>query len=87
MFISWLSFVSLALESSEVISLRVAKLAAGGIDAHREAHLIVNEKMGAIFEIGTSLLYGAPTANLINRFRDQVAANARRLAAEGHSAV
>jgi hypothetical protein len=35
----------LALESSEVIGLRIAKLARGGADAQREAHLIVSERM------------------------------------------
>ena len=35
----------LALESSEVIGLRIAKLARGGADAQREAHLTVSERM------------------------------------------
>jgi hypothetical protein len=78
----WLNVVWLALESSEVIGLRVAKLAAGGIDAQHETRLIVGEKVGAIFEVGISFLSGATATNVINRFRDQVAANARRLSAE-----
>ena len=78
----WLNIVWLALESSEVIGLRVAKLAGGGIDAQHETRLIVGEKVGAIFEVGISLLSGATATNVINRFRDQVAANARRLSAE-----
>jgi hypothetical protein len=78
----WLNVVWLALESSEVIGLRVAKLAAGGIDAQHEARLIVGEKVSAIFEVGNSFFSGATATNVINRFREQVAANARRLSAE-----
>jgi hypothetical protein len=58
-------------------------LAAGGIDAQREAHLIVSEKVGAVFEVSVSVLSGATVTNVINRFREQVAANARRLSADG----
>ncbi len=82
MFAPWLSVVRLALESSEVIGLRVAKLAAGDISAQHEARLIVTEKVSAVFEVGTSLLLGVTATNVINQFRDQVAANARRLSAE-----
>jgi hypothetical protein len=78
----WLNIVLLALESCEVIGLRVAKLAAGGIDAHHETRLIVSEKVGAVFEVGAGLLSGATASNVISRFREQVAANARRLSAE-----
>lgn len=82
MFAPWLNIVWLALELSEVIGLRIAKLAAGGIDAQHEARLIVREKVGAVFEVGISLLSGKTATNVIDRFRDQVAANARRLSAE-----
>ena len=78
----WLNIVWLALESCEVIGLRVAKLAAGGTDAQQETGLIVGEKVGAIFELGTSLLSGVTATSVISRFRDQVAANAKRLSAE-----
>ena len=82
MFAPWLNIVWLALESSEVIGLRVARLAAGGIDAQHETGLIVGEKVGASFEVGTGLLSGVTATSVINRFRDQVAANAKRLSAE-----
>ena len=82
MFSPWVNIVWLALESSEVIALRVAKLAAGGIDAQHETRIIVGEKVAAVFELGISLWSGATATNLINRYRDQVAANARRLSAE-----
>jgi len=79
---TWSNALLLALESSEVIGLRVAKLAGGGVDAQHEAHLIVSEKVDAVFEVGARLMSGATAINVINRFREQVAANARRLSAE-----
>ena len=78
----WSTALLLALESSEVIGLRVAKLAAGGVGAQHEAHLIVSEKVDAVFEVSARLMFGATAINVINRFREQVAANARRLSAE-----
>jgi hypothetical protein len=78
----WSTALLLALESSEVIGLRVAKLAGGGVDAQHEAHLIVSEKVDAVFEVGARLMSGATVINVISRFREQVAANARRLSAE-----
>jgi hypothetical protein len=77
----WSSILWLALESSEVIGLRVAKLAGGGVDAQLEAHLIVGEKVDAVFEVTARLISGVTAVNLISRFREQVAANARRLSA------
>jgi hypothetical protein len=63
----WFTVLSLTLESSEVIGLRVATL------------LIVNEKVGAVFETSARLITGATLVDVIERFREQVAANARRL--------
>jgi hypothetical protein len=59
-----------------------SKLAGGGVDAQREAHLIVSENVDAVFEVSARLMSGATAINVINRFREQVAANARRLFAE-----
>ena len=81
-FSPWSTVLLLALESSEVIGLRVAKLVGGGVDAQHEAHLIVSEKVDAVFEVSAGLMSGATAINVINRFREQVAANARRLSAE-----
>jgi hypothetical protein len=82
LFAPWLNIVRLAFESNEVIGLRLAKLAAGGINAQHETHLMVGEKVGAVFEAGISLLSGTTPTNVIDRFRTLVAANARRLSAE-----
>ena len=78
----WFTVLLLALESSEVIGFRVAKLAGGGVDAQHEAHLIVSEKVDVVFEVSARLMSGATAIKLISRFREQVAANARRLSAE-----
>ena len=83
-FSPWTTVLWLALESTEVIGLRIAKLASGGIDAQQEAHLIVSEKVDAVFEVSARLMFGATTSNVINRFREQVAANARRLSTDAN---
>jgi hypothetical protein len=82
MFGPWVTVILLALESSEVIGLRVAKLAAGGVDAQHEARLMVSEKIDAVVEDGAGLLCGATAINVIDRFRERVAANAERLSME-----
>jgi hypothetical protein len=82
MFGPWFTVTLLVLESSEVVGLRIAKLAGGGVDAQHEAHLMVTEKIDAVVEIGARLLYGATAVYVINRIREQVAANAERLSAE-----
>jgi hypothetical protein len=75
----WSPVLFLALESIEVIGLRVAKLAGGDIDARREAQIIVSEKVDAVFEVSARIVIGATIPDVISRFREQVAANARRL--------
>lgn len=87
MFGPWFTVTLLALESSEVIGLRVAKFAGGGVDAQHEAHLMVSEKIDAVVEAGARFLCGATADNVINRFRQQVAANAERLAVEREAAL
>jgi hypothetical protein len=82
MFGPWFTVTLLALESSEVICLRVAKLAGGGVDAQHEAHLMVSEKIDAAVDAGVRILCGATAVNVINRFREHVAANAERLSIE-----
>jgi hypothetical protein len=77
----WFAGAMLAFESCEVIRLRLAKLAAGDDDAEREARLMVNEKVDAMFEAGASMMAGATAATIIGRYREHVAANAKRLSA------
>ncbi len=75
----WLAGAMLAFESCEVIRLRLAKLAAGDGAADCEARLMVSEKVDAMFEAGASLMAGASAASVIGRYREHVAANAKRL--------
>jgi hypothetical protein len=41
----------------------------------------VSDKVDAMFEAGASLMAGATAATIIGRYREHVAANARRLSA------
>ena len=87
MFGPWITVSLLALESSEVIGLRVAKLARGGVDAQNEAHLLIDEKVVAVFDAGMRLVCGSTISHVIDGFRKQVAANALRLSAERRPAL
>jgi 2-iminoacetate synthase ThiH len=77
----WLASTMLAFEACEVIRLRMAKFVVAGVDAENEAQLMVSEKLNAMFEAGTSLMAGATAASIIDRYREHVAANAKRLSA------
>ena len=80
MFGPFYSTVFLAFESSNVIGLRMMKIMSGGSGSHDETKLMVREKVQAMSEAGASLLAGATASSVINRFREHVAANAKRLA-------
>lgn len=81
MFQAWLSAVMLAVESNDVVRLRLMKIAGGGGDAYDEAALMMSEKVFAALEAHASLWTGGTTASLIERYREHVAANAKRLTA------
>ena len=68
MFGPWITVAMLALESSEVIGLRVAKLAQGGSDAQNEAHLLVNEKIVAVFDAGKDEQKSSDLVAFLNQF-------------------
>lgn len=70
----------LAMESQQVIGLRLAKLAAGGHAAEVEAHRMVSEKIAAASEAALLLATGGSTAKVVAGYRRKVRANARRLA-------
>jgi hypothetical protein len=69
----------LAVEACEVIGLRLTIMAVGDKEAEVEACLMVSEKIDAAFEAGASWLAGADATFIIGRYREHVAANARRL--------
>jgi hypothetical protein len=75
----WLASTMLAFEACEVIRLRLTKFASADDDAEAEARLMVSEKVDAMFEAGASLMAGASAASIVGRYREHVAANARRL--------
>ena len=77
----WYAGAMLAVEASEVVRLRCEKLSHGDEAAGNEAALMVSEKIAAAFEAMTSLLAGATPATIIQRYREHVAANAKRLSA------
>jgi hypothetical protein len=71
----------LAVEASEVVRLRCEKLSHGDEAAGQEAVLMVSEKVAAAFEAFASLLSGATPAAVVQRYREHVADNAKRLSA------
>jgi hypothetical protein len=79
MFLPFFSTVSLAFESGNVIGLRMMKMMSGGRGSHDEAHLMVTEKLSAMLEASASLMGGATAGSVVERYREHVAANAKRL--------
>ena len=70
----------LALESQQVIGLRVAKLLRGGAGAKKEATTMVTEKMLAAGVTGAKLATGGSARSVIRHYRRKVRANRKRLA-------
>jgi hypothetical protein len=79
MFVPFYSTMSLAFESGNVIGLRMMKMMSGGSGSHDEAHLMVSEKINAMFEASVSLMTGGTASSVVERYREHVAANAKRL--------
>jgi hypothetical protein len=79
MFVPFYSTAMLALESYDVIGLRLTKLMWGGRDARDEAQLMVSEKINAMFEATASVVAGGTASSVVARYREHVAANAKRL--------
>jgi hypothetical protein len=79
MFGYWSNLAMLAIESQQVVALRMMKLAAGGSGAHSEAHRMVSEKMTEANNAAMSLMMGASPDSVVHGYRRKVRANARRL--------
>ena len=77
----WYAASMLALESSEVVCMRLEKFAHRDQDLEQEARLMVSEKIAAAFEAAANWLAGATPGAIIGRYREHVAANAKRLSA------
>lgn len=69
----------LAIELSGVIAVRAMRLMVGDVAAIQEARLMMSEKVDAAFEATASLIAGASSDQIISRYRQHVAANAKRL--------
>jgi hypothetical protein len=80
LFYPWYPAMMLAVESNNVIDIRLRKMATGGVDAVTESHLMVSEKVGAALDAGWMLMRGDSSAQIIDFYRKHVAANAQRLA-------
>ena len=76
---TWFDLTILAMESQRVICLRTIKLARGGNGAHKEARLMVAEKVATALVESGRLLMGARPSSVVKRVRKKVRANARRL--------
>ena len=75
----WYSATMLAFEAGDVMRLRMTKIAFGGGDALSEMNLMMTEKIGATVEALSSMMFGGTPMSIIERYREQVAANAWRL--------
>jgi hypothetical protein len=78
----WYSSLMLAVESNNVVALRMRNFALGMGNPVRESSLMISEKYDAAFEAATSLIAGASINAVVERYRQHVAANASWLTAE-----
>ncbi len=81
MLFPWYPATMLAIESNDVIRLRLMRMSCGGRDARRECELMVAERVSAFVEATVNVCAGATPAMTVGRYREHVAANAKRLAA------
>lgn len=75
----WHSMILLAFESSEVVRLRLTCMAAGADCGGTEFRLMFSEKLSAGFEAGSSLCVGGTPQSVVERYRQHVAENVKRL--------
>lgn len=75
----WFASQMLGLEANEAARLRMGKIAHGGQDCESEARLMLSEKFFAAVETGMNWIAGASVSAIISRYREHVAANAKRL--------
>jgi hypothetical protein len=67
-------------EAQRVIALRLARLAAGGPNAAREARLMISEKLVANGKAAITLASGGSAHSVVSRYRAIMHANEKRLA-------
>ncbi|HQT64992.1 MAG: hypothetical protein B7Z75_09710 [Acidocella sp. 20-57-95] len=78
----------LAIESQQVITMRLTKFASGGPDVQSEAELMVNEKVQELMKAGQTLMKaafegksGLGIDTVLGHYRETVSANVARLSA------
>ena len=82
-FYPWYPALMLAVESNNVIDMRVRKVATlPPALAQAEISLMVTEKMAAAVETIMIIISGGTAAAVFSHYRDKVAANALRLAGD-----
>jgi hypothetical protein len=79
-FYPWYPALMLAVESSNVIDIRLRRIATGKVNAAEETRLMVQEKIDAAVEARNMLMDGRNPADVIDFYRKHVAANVVRLA-------
>jgi hypothetical protein len=79
MMFPWVSAALLSAESGHVIGLRLSRIALGGAAAIDECFLMVNEKIDAALEAQVAMVAGGSAATVIERYREHVASNEKRL--------
>jgi hypothetical protein len=75
----WSAFGMLAMESNEVIGLRLARVSKGGWTAIDEIELMFREKIAANSEALSLLVSGTSPVTVVNRYREVAAGNLDRL--------
>jgi hypothetical protein len=83
MFANWMKLAMatsmLAMESQQVIAMRLMKMSLGGKASSNEANLMFSEKAQALGETAMSLATGGSAHSIVNNYRGKVRANRRRL--------
>jgi hypothetical protein len=75
----WFNMASMAIDASFVIPLRLAKIAAGGAAATREANGMVTEKVMAANRAAITLATGGSPEKVVRQYGSKVRANRKRL--------
>ena len=75
------SLMLLAAEANGVVALRMIKLMRGSRSAQREANLMVSERLAQL----SKLAAGASGDELVHRYRQHVAKNAKRLSGQSRN--
>lgn len=75
----WFDMAAMMADASLVIPMRLAKIAAGGAAATREANLMVMEKVMAANHAAVTLATGGKPETVMRHYGRKVRANRKRL--------